>query len=607
MNSNIKIIIIAIVAILVGLLAGYFIFGNKQNTDTTAQPHNHESEAVQTATDSEIWTCSMHPQIRQNEPGDCPICGMDLIPLEENTSNDPLVLEMTNEAVKLANIQTTIVGEAQANTGKSIRLSGKIQPDERLASSQVAHVPGRIEKLFVSFTGEQVSKGQKIATLYSPELVSAQRELLEALKLKDLNPDLIEASRNKLRYWKIGESTIEQIEQEGKIQENFPVYADESGIVTNRRVSVGDYVQQGEPLFDLMNLRKVWVLFDAYEEDLPNISVGDRIEFTTPSLPHRTFKTIVTFIDPVINSNTRVASIRTEVSNARRVLKPEMLVYGTLQKKSGSSSQITVPKSAVMWTGQRSVVYVKVPDTSVPSFEFREIEIGEALGNNYQIISGLEAGEEVVTYGSFTIDAAAQLNNQFSMMNRNVSVQGTDHSLYLPDYTESTPTIFKEQLFSLASAYLTLKDALVATDSKESKGAARQVTTRLQKVDMSLLQGDAHHYWMEQQSAIEAHSEKIATSDDVELQRDQFDFLSQALIKSVKTFGIGESTLYVQHCPMANGDEGADWLSEEKEIRNPYFGEQMLTCGIVKTVIDETFKNPILPEATKLPQQGHNH
>ena len=410
-----------------------------------------------------------------------------------------------------------------------------------------------------------------------------------------------------MRYWKIGESTIREIEQEGKIQENFTVYADESGIVTNRRVSVGDYVKQGEPLFDLMNLRKVWVLFDAYEEDLPSISIGDKIEFTTPSIPNKTFNTAVSFIDPIIHPNTRVASIRTEVNNLRGTLKPEMLVYGALQKKSGSSSQLAVPKSAVMWTGQRSVVYIKVPDANVPSFEFREIEIGEAFGNSYQIISGLEAGEEVVTYGSFTIDAAAQLNNQASMMNRKVSVEGTDHAAHLPDYTENTPPLFKEQLFSLASTYLTLKDALVATDSEKAKDAANELLGKLDKVDMSLIKDDAHNYWMEQLSAIKAHSEKITITDDIEEQRKQFDFLSQALIKATKVFGIGEKTLYVQHCPMANENEGADWLSNVEEIRNPYFGDKMLTCGLVKTTIDATFKNPPIPKATAPRQNVHNH
>ena len=607
MKSNIKNIIIVILALAIGLGVGYFIFGNNQKVNAPTDAHNHEAEAVKTSADAEIWTCSMHPQIKQNEPGDCPLCGMDLIPLEANSSNNPLVLEMTDAAVKMANIQTTIVGETNSTTGKTIRLSGKIQPDERLASSQVTHISGRIEKLYVSFTGEQVNKGQKIATLYSPELITAQRELLEALKLKDLNPNLLEAARNKLRYWKIGNATIEQIEQKGKIQENFTVYADETGIVTNRRVSVGDYIKQGEPLFDLMNLRKVWVLFDAYEEDLSNVSIGDRIEFTTPSLPNKTFKTKVTFIDPIINANTRVASIRTEVSNSKRLLKPEMLVYGTLQKKSSSSNQLNVPKSAVMWTGKRSVVYTKVPDTNIPSFEFKEIEIGEALGSNYQVISGLEAGEEVVTYGSFTIDAAAQLNNQKSMMNRNVSLKGTDHSNHLPDYTESTPPAFKEQLFALATTYLTLKDALVATDGEAAKEEANQVLSSLSKVDMSLVNDDAHNYWMKQHEAIKAHSEKIATSDDIEEQRKQFDFLSQALIKTTKVFGIGEAILYVQHCPMANDNDGADWLSNVEEIRNPYFGDKMLTCGLVKTTIDKAFKNPPMPKATKARQNIHNH
>jgi len=607
MKSNIKNIIIVILALAIGLGAGYFIFGNSQQVNAPTEVHNHKAEAVKTSTDAEIWTCSMHPQIKQNEAGDCPLCGMDLIPLEANSSNNPLVLEMTDAAVKMANIQTTIVGETNHTTGKTIRLSGKIQPDERLASSQVTHISGRIEKLYVSFTGEQVSKGQKIATLYSPELITAQRELLEALKLKDLNPNLVEAARNKLRYWKIGDAAIEQIEQKGKIQENFTVYADETGIVTTRRVSVGDYIKQGEPLFDLMNLRKVWVLFDAYEEDLSNISIGDKVEFTTPSLPNKTFKTRVTFIDPIINANTRVASIRTEVSNSKRLLKPEMLVYGTLQKKSSSSNQLNVPKSAVMWTGKRSVVYTKVPDTNIPSFEFREIEIGEALGSNYQVIGGLEVGEEVVTYGSFTIDAAAQLNNQKSMMNRNVSVKGTDHSSHLPDYTESTPPAFKEQLFALATTYLTLKDALVATDGEASKEAANQVLSSLAKIDMSLVKDDAHNYWMKQQGAIKAHSEKITTSDDIEEQRKQFDFLSQALVKATKVFGIGEATLYVQHCPMANNNEGADWLSNVEEIRNPYFGDKMLTCGLVKTTIDKSFKNPPMPTVSNTRQNIHNH
>ncbi len=608
MKSNIKIIITAVIAIAIGLGAGYLIFGNKTNAVVPTENHQqHGGEAKLTSAEEEIWTCSMHPQIRQNEPGDCPICGMDLIPLEANSSNDPLVLEMTNEAVKLANIQTTIIGDEVEHAGKMIPLSGKVQMDERLASSQVAHVPGRIEKLFVTFTGEQVNKGQKIATIYSPDLITAQRELIESLKLVALNPGLVEAARNKLRYWKIGNATIEAIEKSGTVQETFTVFADEAGIVTNRRVAVGDYIKQGEPLFDLMNLRKVWVLFDAYEEDLASIKVGNTIEFTTPSVPNKTFKTRVTFIDPIINPKTRVTSIRTEINNRGGILKPEMFVQGKLQKKASHKSQLSVPKSAVLWTGTRSVVYVKVPDMTIPSFKFKEIEIGESLGKNYQVLSGLESGEEVVTYGSFTIDAAAQLNNQASMMNRDVMEKGADHAMHLPDYTESTPMEFKQQLVMVSDAYLLLKDAFVATDNELAVSTAQEVMEALSKVDMSLVKGDAHLYWMEQLQSLQAHSKKITELTDVEEQRKQFDFLSQALIKSIKVFGISENTLYVEHCPMANNNEGADWISKDEAIQNPYFGDKMLTCGEVKATIDKDFKNPAMKKTSNAKPQGHNH
>ena len=609
MKNNFKIIITAIIAVIIGLGAGYLIFGNNSESASTMDSHDHNMETTSTSNSEEIWTCSMHPQVQQNEPGDCPLCGMDLIPLEANSSNDPLVLEMTNEAVKLANIQTTIIGEAAGQSRKTIRLSGKVQADERLASSQVAHVPGRIEKLYVTFTGEQVSKGQKLADIYAPDLIAAQRELLESLKLQSINPDLVKAARNKLKFWKISETTIANIEASGNIQETFSLFAAASGIVTNRRVSVGDYLKQGEPLFDLMNLRNVWVIFDAYEEDLAAIKVGNKIEFTTPSLPNKVFKTRVTFIDPMINPNTRVTSIRTEVNNSNGQLKPEMFVNGVLQNSLSkkSKAQLTVPKSAILWTGVRSVIYVKVPDMTIPSFQFREIEIGDALGNNYQVISGLELGEEVVTYGSFTIDAAAQLNNQASMMNKNVKVKGIDHSIHLPDFTASTPFEFKQQLADIADAYLLVKDALVATDSEQAATTAKQIMETLPKVDMTLVNGDAHIYWMEQLNALQAHGEKITTLTDVEEQRKQFDFFSQALIKTIKVFGIPDDTLYVQHCPMANNNEGADWISKEEIVQNPYFGDKMLTCGLVKTTIDKDFKNPSIQQASNAKQNTHNH
>ncbi|MFT4759149.1 MAG: Cu(I)/Ag(I) efflux system membrane fusion protein [Paraglaciecola sp.] len=587
MQINKKIIGTAIVAVIIGLGLGYLIFGNQNTRKPLTENHQHgmEKEASPIPNAEEIWTCSMHPQIRQPESGDCAICGMDLILLEENTSDDPLVLQMTKSAVKLANIQTTTVGKSTIETGSTMRLSGKVQADERRASSQVAHVAGRIEKLYVTFTSEQVNKGQKLAEIYSPDLISAQRELLEALKLQDLNPDLVEATRKKLRYLKISNSTIQNIEDKGSIQETFTLYADASGIVSDRKVSVGDYIAKGEPLFHLMNLSQVWVLFDAYEEALGHIKKGDKIEFTTPSISNKTFTTSITFIDPIIDPMTRVVSLRTEVRNSSRLLKPEMLVYGILKNKGLQNKTLTVPKSAVLWTGKRSVVYVKVPDTEIPSYQFREVQLGEGTGNGYPIMSGLEAGEQVVTNGSFTIDAAAQLNNQASMMNRNVTIK--KEKVGIPNFQKETPDVFKKQLNEVTNAYIQLKDALVATDGRKAIPTAEIVVARIDMVDMKLLKGDAHIYWMEQLDALQAHSQKITKIEDIEEQRKQFGFLSTALINSIEAFGTIGNAFYVQHCPMAFGNEGADWLAVEEAIQNPYFGDKMMKCGLVK----KTFSN----------------
>ncbi len=566
-------------------------------------PRAEEPTAAAESGEETIWTCSMHPQIRQNEPGKCPICGMDLIPLDEMgeaSADDPLTLEMTPEAVKLAQVQTTIVGQT-GRAEKQIQLTGKIQADERRTASQVAHIPGRIEALFVTFTGESIQQGQKLATVYSPELITAQRELLEALAYRELNPDLVEAARNKLRYWKIPEEAIQSIEKSGKIQETFTLKADVSGVVTRRRVAVGDYVKPGQILFDVVDLERLWVLFDAYEEDLASIRIGDVVRFSVPVLPGREFSTRITFIDPVINEKTRTASLRGEVANIGYMLKPEMFVRGTVQPRLEAAEHLLVPKSAVLWTGPRSVVWVKVPGKAVPTFQFREVELGEAAGDSYLVKSGLQPGEEVVTYGNFAIDAAAQLNAKRSMMNDLVQVKGTEHAG--PDYRAETPAEFKKQLDAVARAYATVKDALVESDPLKSSEAATAFLQSLEKVDMSLLQGPAHLFWMDRLEALRTHGELLAQAADVEAQRQQFGFLSQALIQAVQAFGIEGDTLYVQHCPMAFDNQGGDWLSLEEKIQNPYFGEQMLTCG----KITQTIRPGEVPAAFQPVQSTHHH
>ncbi|MEO0775573.1 MAG: efflux RND transporter periplasmic adaptor subunit, partial [Bacteroidota bacterium] len=573
------------------LAAGYLLFGQSDQTPVPAHAPDQAAEAEAPEGTASTWTCSMHPQIRQDEGGDCPLCGMDLTLQRETASDDPLTLEMTPEAVQLAQVATTVIGSTTA-PAKSFILSGKIKADERLAASQVAHLPGRIEKLFVTYTGEAVQPGQQLATLYSPDWIRAQRELLEALRLGDDQADLVRAARKKLEYWKVPAAQIRSIEESGQIQSTYTILADAAGVVTHRKVAVGDYVAQGEVLFDIVGLNRVWVVFDAYETDLAAIQIGDRIEFRTPAIPKQTFSTKVSFIDPLINPDTRVAALRGERSNPGGLLKPEMFVRGELQVRGPSTDQLLVPKSAILWTGTRSVVYVQLPDSDIPSFQFREVTLGERIGDHYRVTSGLAAGEEVVTHGNFAIDAAAQLNNQASMMNQNVLVKDAAPAPHLPDHTASTPPAFKTQLVALARAYLTLKDALVATDPRQASLGATTLLEQLAKVDQNLVEGNARRYWLTQQKALRSHGQQISQKDEVAAQRQQFDFLSQALITTIKVFGITDDALYVQYCPMAFDNTGAEWLSDVEAIRNPYFGDQMLRCGLVQETITKDFRNP---------------
>ena len=399
-------------AVLGGLLAGYLIFGN--NTQARGvEGHDHNEEMVL----DEIWTCSMHPRIRRSEAGSCPICGMDLISTE--STDDGLTLEqfkMTKNAMALANISTTIVGNENV-ADKSLNLSGKIQENEEANAVQASYFDGRIEKLSINFEGQEIRKGQLLATIYSPELVSAQQELLTAASLKESQPSLYNAVRNKLKLWKLSDKQIDQIETSGKVKENFPLYANVSGTVSVIMVNEGDYVKQGMALFKIADLNTVWAVFDAYENQVSTLKKGQMIRIVTNANPNKKIDTKISFVNPILNSVTRTTEIRAVLQNNNKLLKPGMFVAGTVELASSEKDEsIIIPESAVLWTGERSVVYLK-PNPKEPIFEMREVTLGDAINGGYIVLSGIENGDIIVTNGTFTVDAAAQLKGKKSMMN----------------------------------------------------------------------------------------------------------------------------------------------------------------------------------------------
>lgn len=591
-----KTIIIASATLVFGLLAGWLIFGGSGSVKT----HDHTLQHVETEINGEtIWTCSMHPQIRQSEPGDCPICGMELIPLEndQNSDIDPNAISMSPTAMQLANISTAIVGKM--NPIKEVRLDGKVEADERMIYSQSSHIPGRIEKLLVNFTGEFVNEGQTIAYVYSPELVTAQEELFEAQKIAESQPQLFYAAKEKLKNWKLSEKQIEEIINSGKILDEFPVLADVSGYVTTKMINLGDYVRKGETIYEIADLSKVWVLFDVYESDVRWIKKGDKVNFTVASMPGESFTANITWLDPVIDPKTRVAKARIEYNNTNEKLKPEMFVSGIVKSKlSKKSSSIVVPKTAVMWTGKRSVVYVKTNSDQGVNFIMREITLGSALGDSYMVENGLMEGEEIAVNGTFSIDAAAQLAGKPSMMNPEGGAGSIPHDMSKMNMGESDSKDekevkpkakvqkslsidkqAKEALQPLYKSYLKWKDALTNDDFEESQKSAINMKSALKKINMSLFKGNAHNAWMDYQTILSKSLQHIKHFTEIEQLRNAFMEVSTTMIEMTNTFNPMDETVYVKHCPMANNNKGADWISTFKEIKNPYFGSSMLTCG----------------------------
>lgn len=580
--KNTKQLFIYTAMIIAGIIIGWIFFGGGKETTSSPVSSLKSNEPKTT-----IWTCSMHPQIRMKEPGKCPICGMDLIPLnnsEENDNTEYNKIQMSESAMKIAEVQTTIVQKSALS--REIRLPGKVKPDERKKAAITSRFPGRIEKLFVNFTGQEVQQGEKLATIYSPDLITAQKELFEAIKFKQSNPEYYKAARNKLKLWSLTEGQIAAIEKSEEPQNYFDILSPLGGTVMKRQVALGDYVNEGSLLFEVANLSTVWVMFDAYENDLPWIRDGDNVNFEVQSIPGKTFNGKVSFIDPVMDPEVRVAYVRTEIANPDNLLKPEMFVHGVIKTKlSTVKDALIIPKSAVLWTGKKGIVYVKMKEQAKPTFEYREITLGEDAGSFYIVKEGLKEGEEIVTNGVFRIDAAAQLAGKQSMMNPEKDSTVKEQPEYNTVKSVPISAKAKEALQPLINDYLLLKDALSSDKIQEAKKAAGKMQKTLSGIDMELFSGESHNDWMKYSSEIEDALKQISHSEKADDIRKSFHQISDATINITSSFNPYNKTLFIQNCPMANNKKGADWLSLSKEIKNPYFGESMLTCGETKKTI----------------------
>lgn len=542
--------------IIIGIAVGKYAFNGSPSSDDT---HEHAQEDKKSAV---VWTCSMHPQIKQPKKGLCPICAMDLIEADDTGGNlDPESIKMTAHAMELASIETLKINHRSPYKQQEL-LEGTVRIDGNLEKVQSAYFAGRIETLYIDAEGQKISKGQLIATLYAPAVITAQKELLIALKNKEERPRIYEAIVNKFKLWNIADDFVNKLIATKKIMEYIPVHALYSGVVTQKHLKIGDYVKMGSKLFSSADLSRLWIDFNAYEHHLGWFKKGNKLMV---AIGAKQLEAKVIFIDPLLDSKNRTFKVRAVVKNKNNALKPGMFANAMINVNQGDSEVIYVPKSAVLWTGKRSIVYVKNPKEK-GVFKLREVVLGAMQGGDYQVTEGLESGEEIVVQGAFTVDAAAQLAGKNTMMSRDSEQQ-----------VKLTPN-FQRKLIKFIDKYLVLQRYLAADNGEKAKLIGIDLKTVLKSFTIS--EQLENKDW----KTLMQKSKEIAQTADLSAQRTAFKILSERLIELAKATELPYQ-LHLQHCPMASDGKGAFWLSKTKEIRNPYFGASMLKCGSTEGIL----------------------
>ncbi len=651
-KAKLKTFFIALLALILGMIIQHTFF-------SPLAEYEHEKQSTQEK-ENTLWTCSMHPQIKLPKPGKCPICFMDLIPLEASKNEDDLssTLTISEYSKKLIELETTEVVRRYIDA--EIRMVGKVDYDETKLAYISAWVPGRLDRLYVNYTGIAVKKGDHMAQIYSPDLLSAQEELIQAIetaeKLKNSESDIIkstaqttiDAARNKLELLGLNKGQIQDIEQRKQTNDYITINSPIAGIVIHKNVKEGMYVQTGTNIYTVADLSSVWVKLDAYESDLQWVRYGGKVEFTTEAYPGKIFSGTISFVDPIINPDSRTANVRVIVQNESLALKPGMFVRAVVHAKVASNGQVmnkelagkwispmhpeiikndpgtcdvcgmplvsaeslgyvdsegqkaplVIPVSAALQTGKRAVVYIEIPNQEKPTYEGREIVLGPKVGNYYVIADGLSEGDRVVTKGAFKLDAELQIQAKPSMMSGAMELTDMNHNysdnMSSEETVDSKPfnisPVFRSQLTNVLDAYFSLQKSLTQDNPQEAKTYTSTMSDNLKQVDMKLLHGHAHMIWMDHLDKLNNFLNDLLSAESIEEQRKYFAVLSNQLDLTLKMFPPSEKKIYKASCPMAFDNKGATWLQNTDEITNPYFGAAMLRCGEINEEI--TFPAP---------------
>jgi len=630
------------------------LWGGRRGDSHPAPPAATEAAPAPTAAAAaaEVWTCSMHPQVRQPKPGKCPICAMDLIPASGGdgpADGDPSVARLSAVARALAGVE--VVPAERRPVAVTVRLVGKVRYDETRLATITARVPGRVDRLYADVTGTPIQAGEHLAELYSPELIAAQEELLQALRTAS-SPDMaaapsladavratLEASREKLRLWGLTSEQIDGIERHGRPLEHLTLNAPLSGVVIDKAVVEGAYVETGTRLYTIADLSRLWVVMDAYESDLGFLRYGQEVVFSAEAWPGHVFRGRIAFISPTLDAATRTVPVRVNVENPDGRLKPEMFVRAAVHASLDAAGEVArpdlagkwlcsmhpevvataagscercgmplrraedlghttatpadelplvIPASAPLLTGRRALVYVAKPGEE-GVFSSREVRLGPRAGPYYVVREGLEPGERVVVAGNFKIDSSLQLEGKPGMMalpadDGAVGAGGADGDLSaaLAAAPVEVPSAFQVQLQAVVEALFTVGSALAADSLPEAVAGAAAMARALSAVDSAALSGPALAEWRRREAGLNQAVALLGAATAMEEARRHFEDASRVTGVLVSTFGLPPGkVIYRLRCPMAFDNRGAEWLQPDREVRNPYFGAAMLSCGDV--------------------------
>jgi len=591
---------------------------------------------------NQVFTCPMHPQIRQPNPGRCPICGMALVAATGAGGTDLAELSVKIEPAqrRLANIETA---EAKRKpVSATIQTVGAIAIDESRMSTIASYIDGRLERLFADYTGVDVAEGDHLAVIYSPELYSAQVEYVETRRalrkmtsaalaaVRESQQKLAINSRQRLVELGMTKEQLADLENTGAAQSRLTIYSPIGGTVLEKLAVEGKYVQAGEPIYRIVDLSTVWLMLELYPEDAARIRYGQRVEAEMQSLPGEVFNGRVAFIDPRVNPQKRTVGVRVEFLNNERELRPGDYANATIYLPIGQEGEVYdselagrwispmhpqiisdtsgkcticgmdlvptsqygysdvpveqptslyVPRSALLMAGNSSVVYV---ETEPGRFEIRQVTLGPILRDKVIILGGLKESERVATAGNFLIDSQMQLAGKPSLIDPTRAI--------IAQRERKTPLEFSDvhitsvageaghALEALFAAYFNVQQTLASDQTPTEIDAKTLHQAAEMLASNSTLPGNAQT----QLAAISKHSEHLHHLDLDKARHEAFRPISHAVV-TLATLVRGESARQPFHhmfCPMVKGGAG-DWLQPTSDLLNPYWGSEMLDCGEV--------------------------